>query len=86
MERADLAGQCSPLTADADFPVEWGCPLLADFVAKVGSNGLGRWAFVESRGFDAAALTLFTQLRRYAMHGSWVGGGRATSVASRRRF
>ena len=24
--------------------------------------------FVESRGFDALALTLFTQLQRYAMH------------------
>jgi hypothetical protein len=31
------------------------------------------WAvgpFVESFGFDALALTLFTQLRRYAMHGT----------------
>jgi hypothetical protein len=29
--------------------------------------------FVKSGGFDALALTLFTQLQRYAMHRTWAG-------------
>jgi len=37
-------------------------------------------------GFDQPALTLSTQLLRYAMHKAAAGGGRATSEASRRRF
>ena len=37
-------------------------------------------------GFDPPALTLSTQLPRYAMHRASAGGGRATSDASRRRF
>jgi hypothetical protein len=35
---------------------------------------------------DRPALTLSTQLPRYAMHRARVGGGRATSDASRRKF
>ena len=37
-------------------------------------------------GFDQPALTLSTQLLRYAIHRALAGGGRATSEASRRRF
>ena len=37
-------------------------------------------------GFDQPALTLSTQLLRYAMRKAAAGGGRATSEASRRRF
>ena len=37
-------------------------------------------------GFDLPALTLVTQLQRYAIHGAIVGGGRAPSDANRRRF
>src|SRR3984885_13760547 len=42
--------------------------------------------FVRSNGLTPPALRLFTQLRRYAMHRTCAGGGRATRVASRRRF
>ncbi len=35
---------------------------------------------------DALALTLFTQLQRYAVHRALSGGGRATSIASRLKF
>jgi hypothetical protein len=35
---------------------------------------------------DLPALTLVTQLQRYAAHRAVVGGGRATSETSRRRF
>jgi hypothetical protein len=48
---------------------------------------MGRSAIsVSAVGFDPPALTPFTQLLRYAMHGTWAGGGRATSIASRLRF
>ena len=39
-----------------------------------------------STGFDLPALTLITQLQRYAAHRAIVGGGRVTSEANRRRF
>jgi len=41
---------------------------------------------VKSRGFDPPALTPSTLLQLYAMHRTCAGGGRATKVASRRRF
>jgi len=56
-------------------------------VAKVGG---GRWMPVSIRlratGFDLPALTLVTQLQRYAAHRAVAGGDRATSEANRRRF
>ena len=39
-----------------------------------------------SGSLDALALTLFTQLQRYAVHKALSGGGRATSIASRLKF
>ena len=56
------------------------------FCCKSRLERLGHWAPVGSRGFDAVALTPFTQLQRYAMHRTWAGGGRASSAAIRRRF
>jgi hypothetical protein len=41
---------------------------------------------VTGRGFDPPALTPSTLLQLYAMHRTCAGGGRATKVASRRRF
>ena len=41
---------------------------------------------LRTTGFDQPALTLSTQLLRYAMRKAAAGGGRATSEASRRRF
>jgi hypothetical protein len=61
-------------------------PKSADFVAKLGWL---RWRPTVSFGaadLDRPAVTLSTQLQRYAMHRTSVGGGRATSAASRRRF
>jgi hypothetical protein len=40
----------------------------------------------EQPAFDLPALTLSTQLQRYAMHRTCAGGGRATNDASRRRY
>ena len=46
-----------------------------------------RQAFgLRATGFDLPALTLVTQLQRYAAHRAVVGGGRVTSEANRRRF
>jgi len=48
-----------------------------------------RWRPTVSFGvadLDRPAVTLSTQLQRYAMHRTSVGGGRAASAASRRRF
>jgi hypothetical protein len=41
---------------------------------------------LRATSFDLAALTLVTQLQRYAAHRAVVGGGRATSEANRWRF
>jgi hypothetical protein len=41
---------------------------------------------VKGRGFDPPALTPSTLFQLYAMHTTFAGGGRATKVASRRRF
>ena len=47
----------------------------------------GPWTIsLSAVGFDPPALTLSTQLPRYAIHRAPAGGGRATSEASRRRF
>jgi hypothetical protein len=49
------------------------------------------WKHFTERGYDetrqrGCVPMLLTQLQRYAMHKTSAGGGRATSIASRRRF
>ena len=52
---------------------------------SVGCDGRRPFHF-GAAGFDPPALTLSTQLQRYAMHMARAGGGRATNEAIRRRF
>jgi hypothetical protein len=60
---------------------------MIDFVAEVGcTDGCAAVIRLRSPGFDLPALTLSTQLRRYAVRWTRYGGGRATRDASRRRF
>ncbi|MGA2999842.1 hypothetical protein, partial [Bradyrhizobium sp.] len=55
-------------------------------VAEVGcTDGCAAVIWLRSPGFDLPALTLSTQLRRYAVRWTRYGGGRATRDASRRR-
>src|ERR1700726_2263190 len=53
---------------------------------SVASDGCPSAILLRAAGFDLPALTLSTQLQRYAMHRTSAGGGRATNAANRRRF
>ena len=84
----ELGGPCRVcFTPDSDRTTDIaGCPFRAEFVAKVGCYRDRLAISLRTTGFDQPALTLSTQLLRYAMHKAAAGGGRATSEASRRRF
>jgi hypothetical protein len=70
------------------------CPLLADFVAEVGHFGceVPASVFFETSSYCAPLgsgdhlPTLLASRIGYARHASTAGGGRAISLASRRRF
>ena len=60
--------------------------VFGDLFAKVGCDRSSLVALHWSGSLDALALTLFTQLQRYAVHKALSGGGRATSIASGLKF
>jgi hypothetical protein len=68
--------------APDEFRVCFGSILLQKSAAADGRSVISFGA----AGFDPPALTPSTQLQLYAMHRTGAGGGRATRVASRRRF